>query len=315
MVNDLAADGRGPGARPGAAAAAYHQSASTMNLLRAFTKGGFADLTRSTCGTRSSWRRAEGQRYERIAPASTGRCGSWPPAGSTWPPSAGIHEVDFWTSHEALILGYEEALTRRDSLTGHWYDCSAHLLWVGDRTRQLDGAHLEFLAGVGNPLGVKIGPSVTPDEAVSLCELLNPARMPGRLSLITRLGAAGWRSCCRRWYGRARRGIRSLGLRPDARQHLPDARRAQDPPLRRILAELDVVFRVHRAAGTWPGGVHVELTGEDVTECLGRPERSSTPSSTATTSRCATPGSTPARASTWPTGSRSSSGDRPPCEG
>src|SRR5205085_8840464 len=129
----------------------------------------------------------EGQRYERIASGIDRALRFMSACGINLGTERGIHEVDFWTSHEALILGYEEALTRRDSLTGEWYDCSAHLLWVGDRTRQLGGAHVEFLAGVGNPLGVKVGPSVSPDELVSLCERLNPGRVPGRLSLITRL--------------------------------------------------------------------------------------------------------------------------------
>ena len=120
---------------------------------------------------------------------STARCGSWPRAASTSNAELQLHQVDFWTAHEALLLGYEEALTRRDSLTGDWYDCSAHLLWIGERTRQPDGAHVEFLSGVRNPIGVKLGPDVAPQDVITLCERLNPAREPGRLVLFTRMGA------------------------------------------------------------------------------------------------------------------------------
>ena len=146
MVNDMTADGRGPGPRPGRLLRAYHQSASTMNLLRAFTKGGFADLNQvHTWNQEFVASSAEGQRYERIAAGIERALRFMAACGIDLATEATLHQVDFWTSHEALILGYEEALTRRDSLTGGWYDCSAHLLWIGDRTRQPDGAHLEFL--------------------------------------------------------------------------------------------------------------------------------------------------------------------------
>src|SRR5437764_409652 len=170
---------------------------------------------------------------------------------------AHLHEVDFDTSHEALLLGYEEALTRQDSLTGDWYDCSAHLLWIGERTRQLDGAHVEFLRGVHNPLEVKLGPTVEPDEAVALCEQLNPEKVPGRLTLISRMGAqritdrlpplvtavrraghpVAW--VCDPMHGNT---FASEGGRKT--RHLDD-----------VLTEIGGFFAVHRAEGTWPGGV------------------------------------------------------------
>ncbi|HEX7277493.1 MAG TPA: 3-deoxy-7-phosphoheptulonate synthase class II [Acidimicrobiales bacterium] len=275
MVNELTPTAAGRVPDPYRLLAAYNQSASTMNLLRAFTKGGFADLTQVHVWNQefvaSS---AEGRRYEQIASGIDRALRFLAACGINLSTESGVHGVDFWTSHEALILGYEEAMTRRDSLTGGWYDCSAHLLWVGDRTRQLGGAHVEFLAGVGNPLGVKVGPSVSPDEVVGLCERLNPGRVPGRLSLITRLGAA-----------------RIEELLPP----LVRAVRAADHPVLwvcdpmhgntfttpggvktrhfdAILSELGSFFSVHRAEGSWPGGLHVELTGEDVTECLGGAE-------------------------------------------
>ena len=168
----------------------YHQSASTLNLLRAFTKGGFADLgagARLDAGVRRQLARGPPLRADR-RPRSSGRCASWPRAGSTCANPA-LHQIDIWTSHEGLLLDYEEALTRRDSLTGDWYDCSAHMLWIGERTRQPDGAHVEFLAGVHNPVGVKLGPAATPEDVLELCEALNPDAHPGRLTLITRMGA------------------------------------------------------------------------------------------------------------------------------
>ncbi|MGI8983138.1 MAG: class II 3-deoxy-7-phosphoheptulonate synthase [Acidimicrobiales bacterium] len=275
MVNDVAAD---PGARvpdPHRLQRAYDQSVATMNLLRAFTKGGFADLNQvHTWNQEFVATSAEGQRYERIAAGIEQALRFMAACGIDLSHEATLHQVDFWTSHEALILGYEEALTRQDSLTGDWYDCSAHFLWIGDRTRQLDGAHLEFFRGINNPMGVKLGPSVSPEEVVALCEHLNPGRVPGQLTLITRLGAE-----------------RADDLLPPLIRAVRDSGHPVvwicDPPhgntfvrsggrqthhLDHVLAEIGAFFRAHRAEGTWPGGVHVELTGDDVTECLGGSE-------------------------------------------
>ncbi|NCX18693.1 MAG: 3-deoxy-7-phosphoheptulonate synthase, partial [Acidimicrobiia bacterium] len=190
MVNDPAAHEEARLPDPQRLVQAYHQSASTLNLLRAFTKGGFADLSRV-----HAWNQefvsssTEGRRYEQVAAEIERALAFMRACGVDTESNSALHEVDVFTSHEALILGYEESLTRQDSLTGGWYDCSAHMLWVGERTRQLDGAHIEFLRGVGNPVGVKIGPSTTADYVLSLCETLNPARIPGRLTLISRMGA------------------------------------------------------------------------------------------------------------------------------
>ncbi len=275
MVNDEAFD---PAARrPDASrlVAAYHQAAATLNLLRAFTKGGFADLSHV-----HRWNQefvatsAEGRRYEQIATEIDRALRFMAACGIDLSAEENLHQVDFWTSHEALILHYEEALTRRDSLTGDWVDTSGHLLWVGERTRQLDGAHVEFLSGVINPVGIKLGPSATPDEVVALCTRLDPHRTPGRLTLISRMGA---------------------GKVADALPSLIEAVRDEGYPVvwacdpmhgntftgdqgrktRRfgdIVTELREWFGVHRSLGSWPGGVHVELTGDDVTECLGGAE-------------------------------------------
>ena len=275
MVNDVAPTPEARVPDPERLHRAYNQSASTMNLLRAFTKGGFADLNQvHTWNQQFVATSAEGQRYERIAAEIDRALRFMAACGIDLGRAATLHQVDFWTSHEALILGYEEALTRQDSLTGGWYDCSAHLLWVGDRTRQRDGAHLEFLRGVNNPLGVKLGPSVTPDEAVALCEDLNPDRIPGRVTLITRMGADRIEALLPPII----RAVRESGhpvvwvCDPMHGNTFVSVGGRKTRHLDHVLAEIEAFFRVHRAEGTWPGGVHVELTGDDVTECLGGAE-------------------------------------------
>jgi 3-deoxy-7-phosphoheptulonate synthase len=275
MVNDDAfeADARRPD--PERLVAAYQQSVSTLNLLRAFTKGGFADLSQVHLWNQQFVASStEGQRYERIASEIDRALRFMAACGIDLGAEEGLHQVDFFTSHEALILPYEECLTRVDSLTGDWYDCSAHMVWMGDRTRQIDGAHVEFFRGICNPVGCKVGPSCTPEELVRLCEVLNPDRLPGRLTLITRLGA-----------GKVDELLPPLVRAVEAEGHPVvwvcdpmhgntftsgggrKTRRFDD-----IMAELRSFFEVHRDEGTWPGGVHVELTGDDVTECLGGAE-------------------------------------------
>jgi 3-deoxy-7-phosphoheptulonate synthase len=252
--------------------AAYHQSAATLNLLRAFTQGGFADLTQV-----HQWNREfvasspAGQRYEEVA-AGIGKALRFMAAcGVDTQTEPQLHHAELWTSHEALVLGYEEALTRQDSLTGDWYDCSAHMLWIGERTRQLDGAHVEFLSGVGNPIGCKLGPTATPDEALAICEELNPHRVEGRLTLISRMGADRIEDSLRPilravtdaghpvvWACDPMHGNTFTSESGHKTRHLED-----------VLAEISGFFAAHKAEGTWPGGVHIELTGGDVTECLG----------------------------------------------
>jgi 3-deoxy-7-phosphoheptulonate synthase len=179
--------------------------------------------------------------------------------------------VDFWTSHEALLLGYEEALTRRDSLTGDWYDCSAHMLWIGERTRDLDGAHVKFLEGVHNPIGVKIGPTVTPDEAVALCERLNPERIPGRLTFISRMGQAKVESGLPPLLAALRDGGHPVvwACDPMHGNTFTSGNGRKTRHFEDVMREISGFFAAHAAEGTWPGGIHVELTGDDVTECLG----------------------------------------------
>ena len=267
---DFSDEGRQPD--PARLMQVYHQSAATLNLLRAFTRGGFADLERV-----HQWNRefvadsAQGQRYEALAEEIARALSFLRACGVDVDNDPTFHTVDFWTSHEALLLGYEEALTRRDSLTGEWYDCSAHMLWAGERTRDVDGAHVHFLSGVGNPVGVKLGPNAEPDEVAELAKRLNPDAIPGRLTLITRMGAD---DAPERLPGLVR-GVRDLG-QPVVWSCDPmhgntftvnggtKTRRFTD-----VLSEIRTFFAVHQQEGTVPGGIHIELTGEDVTECLG----------------------------------------------
>jgi 3-deoxy-7-phosphoheptulonate synthase len=272
IINDIGFTAREREADPERLLTAYNRAAATLNLLRAFTKGGYADLARV-----HQWNREfvaaspAGQRYEAIAGEIERAVQFMSACGISSETLTDLRQVDFYTSHEALLLDYEEALTRRDSLTGDWVDCSAHMLWIGERTRQLDGAHVEFLRGVANPLGCKVGPTATSDEVLALCETLNPARIPGRLTLVTRMGAtkvvdglppllsavadAGhpvvW--VCDPMHG-------NTFTADDGRK----TRHFED-----VLAEVSGFFAAHRFAGTQPGGVHLELTGDDVTECLG----------------------------------------------
>ncbi len=250
----------------------YYQAASTLNLLRAFTKGGFADLTQvHTWNQEFVASSAEGRRYETIATEIGRALRFMQSIGIDLARERSIHEVDVYTSHEGLLLDYEEPLVRKDSLTGRWYDCSAHLLWIGDRTRALEGAHVEFFAGVENPLAVKLGPSATPATAVALCERLNPARVPGRLTLITRLGSERVRDVLPPLLGAVREAGHPVVWACDP-MHANTFVSASGRKTRRfddVMDELEGFFAAHRDVGTWPGGIHLEFTGEDVTECLG----------------------------------------------
>jgi len=253
----------------------YYQAASTLNLLRAFTKGGFADLTLV-----HTWNREfvasspAGQRYEALA-GEIGRALRFMQAiGIDLARERTLHEVDVWTSHEGLLLEYEEALTRTDSLTGQPYDCSAHMLWIGERTRDLAGAHVEFFSGVLNPIGVKLGPAATPGEAVALAERLNPGRVPGRLTMIARMGAELVREALPPLLRAVREAEVPVVWVCDP-MHANTVRTPSGTKTREfdsIMGELKGFFAAHREVGTWPGGVHLEFTGEDVTECLGGAE-------------------------------------------
>jgi 3-deoxy-7-phosphoheptulonate synthase len=275
MVNgpDAHAEARIP--NPDRLVQAYHQAASTLNLVRAFTKGGFADLNRVHAWNQEFVAQsAEGKRYEDVASEIERALAFMRACGIDTETNTALHQVDVYTSHEALILGYEEALTRQDSLTGGWYDCSAHMLWIGERTRQLDGAHVEFLRGVGNPIGCKIGKTTDVDYVLSLCEALNPARIPGRLTLISRMGANDVEEALRPLLRAVRDAGHPVVWACDPMHgntySAPNGRKTRH--LEDIVKEITGFVKAHRAEGTWPGGIHIELTGENVTECLGGSE-------------------------------------------
>lgn len=271
MVNSLEPTEEARRPDPSRMVQGYHLAAATMNITRAFTRGGYAALHRVHAWNNEFVKTSPmGRSYERIARHIDQALNFMKTIGlDTDIPQ--LNQASFFTSHEALLLGYEEALTRQDSITGQWYDCSAHMVWIGDRTRQLDGAHIEFLRGVRNPIGMKVGPKHDLDEIRAIIEKLNPENEPGRLTLITRFGAK------------------------DIEKHLPPLVRAIkqagykvvwscDPmhgntytaetgyktrSFDNILQELQCFFEIHWAEGSVPGGVHFELTGDNVTECTG----------------------------------------------
>ena len=250
----------------------YHQSAATLNLLRAFTKGGFADLSRVHAWNQEFVANSpEGQRYEEAARGIEKALRFMRAIGVETESEHELHTVDFYTSHEALLLGYEEAMTRSDSLTGDWYDCSAHLLWIGERTRQLDGAHIEFLRGVKNPLGCKIGPTATASEVLAICEAVNPDRIAGRLTLISRMGASKVATALPPLLEAVRDSGHPVVWACDPMHGntyaAPSGYKTRH--FDEVLAEVTGFFSACHDAGVWAGGLHVELTGDPVTECLG----------------------------------------------
>lgn len=251
---------------------AYNQAAATLNLLRAFAQGGFADLHRV-----HQWNlefvgdSAQGHKYDELAARIDEALAFMAACGLTGESVPQIRETEFYTSHEALLLHYEEALTRRDSLTGDWYDCSAHMLWIGDRTRQLDGAHVEFLRGVKNPIGLKVGPSLNPDDLLKLIDTLDPANEPGRLTLISRMGADKIEAHLPLLVRAVKRAGKAVVWTCDPMHGntVKAANGYKTRPFDRILAEVRGFFAVHRSEGTHAGGVHIEMTGQNVTECTG----------------------------------------------
>ena len=251
---------------------AYSQSAATLNLIRAFANGGYADLHnvhRWMVGFVAD--SPQGKRYREIADRISEAIGFMEACGITPESVPQMRQVDVYTSHEALLLGYEEAMTRVDSTTGDWYDTSAHFLWIGDRTRQPDGAHVEFAKGVKNPIGMKCGPSLDPDELLRLIDILNPANEPGRLTLIARFGVdkveTGLPKLVRAVVKEGRNVVWSCD--PMHGNTLKTDSGFKTRPFDRVLAEVRAFTDILPAEGAYPGGVHVEMTGQQVTECLG----------------------------------------------
>lgn len=251
---------------------AYNQAASTLNLVRAFAQGGYADLHRVHKWTLDFLNdHPLADRYSDLAERIDQALSFMAAAGITAKNAPNIREVDFYTSHEALLLPYEQALTRTDSTTGHWYDVSAHFLWIGDRTRQPDGAHVEFLRGVHNPIGIKCGPTMTADDLMKLLDTLNPHNDAGRITLISRMGndkvGDHLPDLIRTVKAEGRKVVWSCD--PMHGNTMVSGNGYKTRKFENILGEVKDFFALHRAEGSYPGGVHFELTGQNVTECTG----------------------------------------------
>ncbi len=272
IINDIAFEAAAREPDPERMVRAYSQAAATLNLLRAFSQGGYANLQQVHAWThdfmgRSPWAKKFKDIADRIgeALAFMEACGITP---ETVPQIKG---TSFYTSHEALLLPYEQALTRQDSLTGQWYDTSAHMLWIGDRTRFEGSAHVEFMRGIGNPIGLKCGPSLEPDVLLRLLDTLNPARVPGRMTLITRFGHDKIETGLPRLVRAVQREGHPVvwSCDPMHGNVIKAASGYKTRPFDRILAEVRGFFAVHRAEGSFAGGIHAEMTGQNVTECTG----------------------------------------------
>jgi 3-deoxy-7-phosphoheptulonate synthase len=270
-VNDYAFTPEGRTPNPERLLRAYHASASTLNLIRAFTQGGFASLSKVHSWNQGFAANPANARYDQMAHEVDRAVRFLQACGAS---GSGLDKVDFYIGHEGLLFDYEQPLTRVDAHTSDLYDTSAHFLWVGERTRQLDGAHIDFFSRIHNPIGVKLGPGTTPQEALDLIAALDPDHIPGRLTFITRMGAGKIRSVL----PPILEAVRDSGAQPlwvTDPMHGNGITSSNGYKTRRFEDVMDEVrgfFEAHEQAGTYPGGIHVEMTGDDVTECLGGAE-------------------------------------------
>lgn len=259
-------------ADPGRLLQGYHTAASTLNLIRAFTQGGFADLREVHSWNKGFAQNPANQRYERMAAEIDRAIKFMEAAGADFDE---LKRVEFFTGHEGLLMDYERPMTRIDSRTDTPFNTSAHFLWIGERTRELDGAHVDYFSKIRNPIGVKLGPTTTPETALALIDKLDPEREPGRLTFITRMGAGKIRDALPPLL----EAVRDAGAQPlwvTDPMHGNGITTPTGYKTRRfddVVDEVRGFFEAHRAVGTFPGGIHVELTGDDVTECLGGSER------------------------------------------
>lgn len=271
IINGIEFDAKSRIPDPARQEMAYRQSAATLNLLRAFAQGGYASLEnvhRWMLGFVAD--SPQGEKYGALANRITETMEFMRAVGITSETNFALRETDFYTSHEALLLGYEEALTRVDSTSGDWYATSGHMIWIGDRTRQPDHAHIEYCRGIKNPLGLKCGPSLTPDGLMELIDLLNPENEPGRLTLIARFGSDKVAEHLPKLVRAVKKEGRNVVWSSDPMHgNTIEAAGYKTRPFDRILKEVQTFFEVHRAEGTHPGGIHVEMTGKNVTECTG----------------------------------------------
>ncbi len=251
---------------------AYNQATATQNLLRAFASGGLADLHQVNKWNLDFAHKSEvGEKYEALAEDIEKSLQFMAACGITSKTYRTLRETDFYTSHEALLLPYEEAFTREDSITGDWYNVAAHMVWIGDRTRQLDGAHVEYMRGIKNPIGIKAGPSMDPEDLVRLAAAVNPENEAGRLNIIVRMGA----NKVGDHMPQLIRAIEREGLNvvwscdPMHGNTIKSSNNYKTRPVDAILTEMKQFFQVHKSEGTFGGGVHLEMTGKNVTECIG----------------------------------------------
>jgi len=272
IVNDIATDLKSRTPNPKKLLKAYNQSAATLNLLRAFARGGMADLNKV-----HSWNlnymkdHTLGEKYEELASKISESLKFMEACGINSTNTPALNQTTLFTSHEALLLNYEEALTRKDSLTGDWYDCSAHMLWIGDRTRALDEAHIEYFRGIKNPIGCKVGPSMKEDELIRLIDTLNPENEAGRLNLIVRMGAnqigEKFPKLLKRVESEGKKVVWSSDPMHGNVEKADNGYKTRD--FDNILGEVKQFFQIHKAQGSIAGGIHLEMTGQDVTECTG----------------------------------------------
>ena len=251
---------------------AYNQAASTLNLLRAFAQGGFANLKQIHQWNLSYVEEGKSKnRFDEIANRIDECLTFMEACGINDQNVRQMNETDFYTSHEALLLPYEEALTRIDSTSGKWYDVSAHMLWVGNRTRQLDGAHIEFVKGIGNPIGIKVGPTIETDELINIIDVINPENTPGRITLICRMGADKVASHLPRIIKVVNKEGKKVvwACDPMHGNTIKSSSGFKTRPLKNLISEIEQFFQIHRAEGSYAGGIHLEMTGQDVTECIG----------------------------------------------
>ena len=272
IINDLDFTSQARVPNPEKLVQAYNQSAATLNLLRAFAQGGFADLNKV-----HQWNldfvgnSPLGERYETLASQIDQSLNFMAACGVNSQTAPQLHETSLYTSHEALLLNFEQALTRQDSITGDWYDCSAHMLWIGDRTRQVDGAHVEFLRGVKTPLGFKAGPTMKADDLLRLLDVLNPNNEAGRINIIARMGADN----VTEHLPALVRAVKAEGREvlwssdPMHGNTVKSSTGFKTRMVNDVLREVKGFFDVHAAEGTYAGGVHFEMTGQNVTECMG----------------------------------------------
>ena len=251
---------------------AYSQAASTLNLLRAFSQGGFADLRKVHLWNLGFVNKSQqGKRFKELEDKVSDALSFMEACGITPESNRRLRTVNFYTSHEALLLPFEESMTRVDSTTGEYHDTSAHFVWIGDRTRQPDGGHVEFCKGIKNPIGIKCGPSLKATELVQLCTILNPENEKGRITLISRFGYDN----VEKFLPKLIRTIKKEGLNvvwscdPMHGNTIKSAAGYKTRPFNNVVKEVKNVFSVHQAEGSFAGGLHVEMTGQDVTECTG----------------------------------------------